>query len=110
MDHSVRDLDTCWETVEDQPANFGFENSDEIGKVSQILFRTVNGCGQVPLERTGDLQNLIAIGVPHQQRRRPEDFRVEIGAYKRIGIRLEHCGMRTEACCTGRFPFRQDPY
>src|SRR5579871_2209510 len=50
VDHCVRDFHTCGEAIEDQPSNLGFENCDKVGEFTQVLFRTVDGCGQVPLE------------------------------------------------------------
>jgi hypothetical protein len=59
MHHGVRDFDAGREAVEDETADFAFENRDQIRKLMHILFCTVDRCGQVALERTGNLQNLI---------------------------------------------------
>ena len=61
MHHGMRDLHSCGKSVEDQPADLGLENGDEIGILTQILLCTMEGRGEMPFERTGDLQKLISV-------------------------------------------------
>ena len=42
MNHGVRDFHAGWKTVENQPANFSFQNCDQIGEVEKVLFGAVD--------------------------------------------------------------------
>ena len=107
MDHGVGNFHTGGKPVEDQPSYLGFQNSNEISELVQVLFCAVNRGREMAFERTGDLQDLLPAGVAHKQRGRPEDLGVEIGTQKRVGIGLEHSRVRRESCRVGSPLLRQ---
>ena len=101
MNHRVRDFDASRKPVEDQATDFRFENSNQFGKVAQVLLGPVNRCGQMAFERICDLQKLFVAGMPHQQRGWPEDLGLQVGTEERIGISLEYSRVGTKPCRAG---------
>ncbi len=68
MDHRVGYLYSGREAIEYKPANFAFENRNEIGKIAKIFRGAMNRRGKVAFQRTGDFEYLISIRMTYQQR------------------------------------------
>jgi len=100
----MTDLDAGWKAIEHQPADFSFQDRDQLGKVPKILIVSMNGCGKVALEIPGDLQHFIAIGVAYKKRRRSKDFRIEtLILQKRRGVGLEQYRTHGKTLVSRRF-------
>ena len=55
MHHGMGHFNACRISIKDQAANFVFEDRDQIRKLAQILFRAMNGRGQMSFERASNL-------------------------------------------------------
>ena len=75
MHHRVGNFNSGRETVKHQPANLGLQDREQIAELAQIVFRAVNGRGQMSSEFGRDFQQLGAVGMADQQGRGTENFR-----------------------------------
>src|SRR5581483_11438694 len=98
------DFNPGWEAIDDQPTDFGLQDGDEVGKVAEIFFCTVNGCGEMTLERAGDGQDLVAAGMTNQKGGRAENLFFEIRVQKSVCISFEYqrAGAKARGAGNGR--------
>ena len=75
MHHGVGNFDPGRETIKYQPANLGLQDREQIAELAQIGFRTVNGRGQMSAQIARQFQDLVAVGMAHDQGGGAEDFR-----------------------------------
>jgi len=66
MHHGMRHLDASRKSVEDQAADSGLKNRDQVRKFSEILLRAMNGRGEVAFDLPRNLEDFSARGVLHQ--------------------------------------------
>ena len=78
MHHGMRYFDASRKTVENESADFGFENRDQISKLVQVLFCAMYGCSQVAFEGPCNRQNLLPARVLHKEGCRTKDLRVQV--------------------------------
>ena len=74
MHHGVRNFDSRWKAVEDQPAYLAFQNRDQIAELAKICFGAMNGCGQVASQIARELQHLSTSRVANYKGRGAENF------------------------------------
>lgn len=68
MHHGVAHFDPGRKAIKDEATGLGLEDGDEIGEVTKILVRAVNGCRELAFEGAGNLKQLIPDRVAHQER------------------------------------------
>ncbi len=93
----MANLNPGGKTVEYQAPDFVFQNCHKIGKVMEILRGTVNRRRKMAFERAGNLENLIAVRVTHQQCCRAEYFSIQIGCQKSGRVCFKKNGMHRES-------------
>ena len=80
MHHGMGHFDSSGKAVKDETSDFMIKNRDEIGKITEILFRAMNRRGEMAFESAGDLENLVAAGMPNEKRGGAEDLSIQFGA------------------------------
>ena len=103
MHHGMGDFDARGKSIEHQSSNLVLKNRNQIGKVAQVLFGSVNRCRQVTFEAACNRQNLIAAGVPHQQRSGSKNLRVQVRTKKRSRIGFKKHGSHRETLVSREF-------
>jgi hypothetical protein len=66
VDHRVCHLNSGREAVKDQPPNFSFKNSDQVGKLAQIILGATAGDG--PSGSTADVYQFLLEMAAHSAR------------------------------------------
>ena len=89
MNHSVADLDSGGKPVKDKPSDLVLKDRDEVGEITQILFRAMNRGCEMAIKRVGDRQNLIPAQVLYEQRGGAKDLRIKLRLEEGSRIRFK---------------------
>ena len=76
--HRMANLDTSWESIEDESTHFSLEHFNEIGVSRKVFFRTVNRRGEVAVKPAGYINHLLLGLALDDQTRRTENFVAEV--------------------------------